>query len=129
MIFEDVTELGNGFDALAFHGLYARLLRRLASRLECQTRPAHALNECYQRHQRNHPSRRNAPINRRKFQPDNNPRRNRRSNRHNKHRRRISRNKSNAGDVSEVSILVKFIITLEGNNEWCCRKIIICSGI
>ena len=104
MIFEDVTELGNGFDALAFHGFYARLLRRLASRLERQTRPAHALNERYQRHQRHHPRRRNAPINRRKFQSDNNPRRNRRFNRHNKYRRRISRNKSNAGDVLEVRV-------------------------
>ena len=72
------------------------------SRLERQTRLAHASNERHQRHQRNHLSRRNAPINGRKFQPNNNPRRNRRLNRNHKHRRRFSGNKSNAGDVSEV---------------------------
>ena len=46
-------------------------------------------------------------LNGRKFQSDNDPRRNRCPDRHHQYRRRFSGNKSNAGDVSEVRFFVK----------------------
>jgi hypothetical protein len=92
----------SGFQARTFHGLYARLFRRLAARLERQARAAHALDERDERHQRHHSGRRNAAIIRHGFFRHEHSRRNRRADCDNQHCGRIFGDESNAGDVSPI---------------------------